>query len=430
MSETKSKFFRIINPTVLIAALGYFVDLFDITLFGAVRTSSLKSLGLTDPNQILEAGVRLYNWQMGGMLIGGVLWGILGDKKGRVSVLYGSILMYSLANIANAFVGSVWQYEVLRFLAGVGLAGELGAAVTLVSEVMSKEDRGYGTTVVATLGMLGSMSAAFAGKLLDWNYAYILGGVLGLSLLAARLRSFDSEMFEHLKQKKVKMGNVGLLLAPRRALRYLSSVAIGVPIYFITAIFLTLAPEITSELNIQGTVTAPDALIYGSVGLAVGDLVSGLVSQWMGSRKKAIALFLGLAMTLIYFYTHAHGATPQFIYFLCLGLGTCAGYWAVLVTTAAEQFGTDIRSTVATSVPNFVRGSGMLVATSFIYLKSHYTKIDSALIIAGVCFGLALLALLVLHETYGKNLDFIEADAENEVEKKLKASAGSLAPNH
>lgn len=404
------KFRRILTPTVLIAALGYFVDLFDITLFGVVRTASVKALGVTSVEEMIQVGVRLYNCQMGGMLIGGIFWGILGDKKGRHIVLYSSILMYSLANVLNAFVTSVEQYEILRFLAGVGLAGELGAAVTMVTESLDKELRGYATTLVATLGMLGSLCAALVGKYFAWNHAYMVGGGLGLLLLAARLKSFDSKMFNELKQKQVVRGDVRILFKPKKALRYLSCVVVGVPIYFITAILLTLAPEITSGLSLTGPVTAADALIYGSIGLALGDLVSGLISQWMKSRKKAIGLFLATAIVTMIVYSRSINATPQFIYFLCLVLGTAAGYWAVLVTTAAEQFGTEIRSTVATSVPNFVRGSGMIIASSFLWLKPHFSIIECVLIIGSIVFTLSFVALFFLKETYGKDLDFLESD--------------------
>ena len=408
MADSRLK--RILTPTVLIAALGYFVDMFDITLFGVVRGASVKAVGVLASDDLISVGVKLYNCQMGGMLIGGIFWGLIGDKKGRHIVLYSSILMYSLANILNAFVVNVEQYQILRFLAGVGLAGELGAAVTMVAESLGKEDRGYATTLVATLGMLGSLSAALIGKYFEWNHAYLVGGALGLVLLAARFKSFDSEMFKALQNKKIKRGNVLLLFHPSRALRYLSSVLVGVPIYFITAILLTLAPEVTADLKITGPITAADALIFGSIGLALGDLVSGLVSQWLKSRKKAIGLFLAIALGAMLVYTNANGASPEFIYFLCLILGTAAGYWAVLVTTAAEQFGTDIRSTVATSVPNFVRGSGMIIASCFLVLKHEFSIIQSVFIIGSVVFALAFLSLWFLKETYGRDLDFIEAN--------------------
>lgn len=401
---------RILTPTVLIAALGYFVDMFDITLFGVVRSASVKALGVVSPEELIHVGVRLYNFQMGGMLVGGIFWGILGDKKGRHIVLYSSIFMYSLANILNAFVLTIEQYEILRFMAGVGLAGELGAAVTMVTESLDKDDRGYATTLVATLGMTGSLCAALVGKYFVWTNAYLVGGALGFVLLAARLKSFDSKMFKALKESKVARGNINILFKPKRALRYLSSVVVGIPIYFITGILLSLAPEVTASLHTTTPITAADALIFGSIGLAVGDLVSGLISQWFKSRKKAIALFLVLAFITTVTYTQAVGASSEFIYFLCFVLGTCAGYWAVLVTTAAEQFGTNIRSTVATSVPNFVRGSGMVIASVFLVLKAHFAIMDSVLIIGTVVFILGFTALWILKETYGKDLDFIEED--------------------
>lgn len=411
MTTSESRFKRIMTPTVLIAALGYFVDMFDITLFGVVMLGSIMSLGITDMGEILGTGVKLYNFQMLGMLLGGIFWGILGDKKGRHVVLYSSIFMYSMANILNAFVTNVTQYEILRFLAGVGLAGELGAAVTMVAESLNKEDRGYATTLVATLGMIGSLCAALVGKYFAWNHAYLIGGILGIILLVARFKSFDSEMFKALQHKKVVRGNVKLFLQPKRALRYLSSVAVGIPIYFITAILLTMAPAVTSELNLPGgPISSADALIWGSIGLALGDLLSGLLSQWLKSRKKAIFIFMSVALATMIVYTRAYGASASFMHMLCLILGTCAGYWAVLVTTAAEQFGTDIRSTVATSVPNFVRGTGMVIASSFLWLKPHFTIMQCVLIIGAVVFIIGFTSLLILKETYGKDLDFLEAD--------------------
>lgn len=401
---------KFLNGTVVVAGLGYFVDMFDITLFGAVRTASLRALGVTDVAQSLEIGIRLFNCQMIGMLLGGLLWGVLGDKRGRVTVLYGSILLYSLANLANAFVTNIEAYMLLRFLAGIGLAGELGAAVTLVSEGMSKEDRGYGTTIVATLGMCGSVAAALAGKYLAWDHAYLLGGMLGLLLLASRVKLLDSGMFRSLKEKSVPLGSVAMLLKPKRFARYAACIAVGVPIYFITGVLLSLSPELTTDLHLTGVVTAPDALFYGSIGLALGDMASGLFSQRMRSRKRAIGLFLLVALALIQVYTTAHGFSPRTFYAICFGLGCCAGFWAVLVTTAAEQFGTNIRSTVATSVPNFVRGSAILTTLAFLSLKDHFTRIDSLRLLTLACFGLAFAGLWVLEETYGKNLDYVESD--------------------
>lgn len=400
---------EVFNRTVIVSALGYFVDMFDITLFGVVRVASLQGIGITDPAEILEKGVLLYNLQMIGMLIGGVIWGILGDKKGRLSVLYGSILMYSLANIANAFVTDVTTYGILRFIAGVGLAGELGAAITLVSETMSKEKRGYGTTVVATLGLCGAVCAALVGKYMTWQTAYLVGGGLGILLLISRIRVFESGMFDNLKHSSnARMGDVRLLLSGPRPWRYLACIMVGVPIYFITSILMTFAPEITAGLGIQGTVTAADALLYGAIGLALGDLGTGLLSQKLKSRKKAVAIALLAAAGLMSAYVTIDGMSIRTFYAICFGLGLCAGYWAVLVTMAAEQFGTNIRSTVATSVPNFVRGSAVLITLSFSSLKGPFGVVNAGVLVGATVFAMALVALYFLRETYGRDLDYLE----------------------
>jgi putative MFS transporter len=412
-SERHMKFFRdlfsVLNLTVLVAGLGYFVDLFDITLFGVVRVASLKDLGLTDQGEILDKGVLLYNCQMVGMMVGGLLWGILADKRGRLSVMFGSIILYSLANLANAFVWDVPSYAVCRFLGGVGLAGELGAAITLVAESLPTEKRGLGTTVVATLGMLGIIAAALVGRDLYWKHAYLTGGVMGLLLLVARFKVSESELFK--KKTDPSRVNPFLLLQGGRFLKYVCCILIGVPIYFTTGVLFTFSPELTAGLNVQGTVTAGNAILYGSIGLALGDMMAGVFSQWLKSRKRAVALNLLIGAGLMLAYVLSSGLTSTAIYVLCFLIGLPMGYWAVLVTLSAEQFGTNIRGTVATTVPNFVRGSAALATSGFAYLKGHMSVSTAALLVGSVCFGLALLALTRIEETFHRDLDY-EEDAK------------------
>jgi MFS family permease len=395
----------VLNFTVIVAGLGYFVDLFDITLFGVVRVASLKGLGITDPAAILDSGLIVYNAQMAGMMVGGILWGVLGDRRGRLSVLFGSILLYSLASIASAFVWDVTSYAVVRFLAGVGLAGELGAAITLVSESLPREKRGLGTTLVAALGMLGVVAAALIGQQLQWKTAYILGGVLGLALLVARLRIAESSLFAKVPRHAV---NPFLVFTGGRLRKYIACILIGVPIYFTTGILFIFAPELTAGLGVKGTVTAGNAILFGSIGLTVGDLLAGVLSQWLGSRKRAIALGLIAGYSLMLVYCFVTGLSSSTIYLLSLLIGTAVGYWAVLVTMSAEQFGTNIRATVATTVPNFVRGSAVFAATLFAYLKNDFAVPRAAFIVGTICFGLALLALTQVDETFTRDLDYEE----------------------
>ncbi|MFP2924185.1 MFS transporter [Pyxidicoccus sp. 3LG] len=398
----------VLNLTVLVAGLGYFVDLFDITLFGVVRVASLKDLGITDPAEILQKGLLIYNAQMIGMMVGGLLWGVLADKRGRLSVMFGSILLYSFANLANAFVWDVTGYAICRFLGGVGLAGELGAAITLVAESLPKEKRGLGTTIVATLGMLGIVAAAFVGQHLTWKVAYITGGVMGIALLFARFKVSESELFS--KKTDPSRANPFLVLQGGRFLKYICCILIGVPIYFTTGILFTFAPELTAGLGVKGTVTAGNAILYGSIGLTLGDLLAGVFSQWLKSRKRAVGLNLVAGFGLMLFYTLVPGLTSTSVYVLSFFMGITVGYWAVLVTMAAEQFGTNIRGTVATTVPNFVRGSAALAASGFAYLKGPQgmTVGNAALLVGCLCFGFALLALLRLEETFHRDLDYEE----------------------
>jgi putative MFS transporter len=393
---------------VWVAGLGYFVDMFDLTLFGVVRVQSLVAMGYEAGSpELLAAGVKLYNLQMIGMMVGGLFWGILGDKKGRLSVLFGSILIYSLGNLANAFVSTFELYAVCRFLTGLGLAGELGAAVTLVAEQLPKEKRGLGTTFVATLGLSGAVAASLFGMYLDWRAAYILGGCMGLALLFTRFKMSDSSIFHKAETSGIKRGNISLLFKPSRLKIYVACILIGAPIYLATGILMTFSPELTQGLGIEGVI-APLALLYGTIGLTIGDMASGLLSQFLRARKLALYIcLLGAAVfTSVYLFTPGLGA--QGVYWICFGIGIFLGYWAVLVTVAAEQFGTNIRATVATSVPNFVRGTAVIATTAFLALKGSMGAQQAAVTVAVTIFLLAFASVSLLKETFGQDLDFVE----------------------
>lgn len=401
---------RILNANVLVAALGYFVDIYDLLLFGIVRVASLRSLGVAE-DQLLDKGVFLINAQMIGMLIGGVLWGVLGDKRGRLSVLFGSIFLYSIANIANGFATSIEMYGVLRFVAGVGLAGELGAAITLVSETMSKEHRGYGTTVVASVGILGAVVAALVGDAFSWQISYIIGGVMGLLLLVLRVSMYESGMFHAVKESEVKKGDIRMLFRPwSRFARYARCILIGIPIWFVIGILITFSPELGKELGVTGVISAGKAIMFCYIGLAAGDLLSGFLSQILRTRRKVVGAFIGLTLLLTLAYIFAgRGVSPSEFYGLCVLLGIASGYWAVFVTIAAEQFGTNLRATATTSVPNFVRAAVVPLTLSFRALSPSQGLLHSALIVGCVSIAIAIVALWYMQETYGKDLEFTES---------------------
>jgi len=393
--------------SVLVAALGYFVDIYDLLLFSIVRVTSLKSLGVPE-DQLLSEGVRLLNMQMIGMLVGGVLWGILGDKKGRLSVLFGSIFMYSVANILNGFVQNVDQYALLRFIAGIGLAGELGAGITLVSEIMSKEARGYGTTIVASVGILGAVVAAFVGKIFDWRISYFIGGGLGLLLLLLRIGIYESGMFAEMKEQNVEKGNFFMLFYKKeRFFRYLNCILIGLPIWFVIGILITFSPEFGKAFGMPELPVAGEAVKYTYIGLSLGDLASGFLSQRLRSRKKVIYLFLFFTFCTILSYFYFTGSLTVF-YTICGLLGFSTGYWAVFITTASENFGTNIRATVTTSVPNFIRGSVVPLTLTFQALREIYGINGSAIAIGIFTIAVALFSLSRIDETYGKNLNYLE----------------------
>jgi MFS transporter, putative metabolite:H+ symporter len=397
------------NFTVLVASLGYFVDMYDLVLYGIVRIPSLKDLGISG-DELVSKGMLLLNMQMTGMLIGGIIWGILGDKKGRLSVLFGSIALYSVANIANAFVTTVPWYAAARFFAGVGLAGELGAAITLVSEIMKKESRGYGTTIVASVGILGSVTAGLVGDYFTWKWAYIFGGLLGLVLLGLRAKMLESGMFASVQSdKSIKKGNfLGLFTNRTRFLKYLRCILIGLPMWFVVGILIILSPEFAVKLGVQGSVSAGRSIMYCYAGLVLGDLLSGFSSQFFRSRKRIVLVFLLMVSALVIVYLNSYNLPLNMFYALCFVMGISIGYWAVFVTIASEQFGTNLRATVTTTVPNFVRGGVVVITLSFEALKGTFGLEGAALIVGFVTVVLALVSLYFMEETYDKDLDYLE----------------------
>jgi len=398
----------VLTAGVVVAALGYFVDIYDLLLFSIVRKASLESIGYSG-EQLEKYGLMLINIQMVGMLIGGVLWGVLADKKGRLSVLFGSIILYSVANILNGFVYDIPSYAILRFIAGIGLAGELGAGITLVSESLSKEKRGYGTMIVATIGVSGAVFAGIISRYLDWRTCYFIGGVLGLALLILRISVYESGMFKKTLEQNVVRGNFFQLFNNREIfLKYLNCILIGFPTWFTIGILVTFSPEFASLLHINGTIKGGDAIMYTYAGITIGDFLCGLLSQLLKSRRKAILVFLFITSIGFVLYFTASGTTAAYFYTIMFIMGVGTGFWAVIVTNAAEQFGTNIRGTVATTVPNFIRGSLPIMSIGYALLQFQFTKLNSAAILAAAIILISLWALWKSDETYGRDLDFVE----------------------
>lgn len=399
----------VFSLTVVVAALGYFVDIYDIVLFNVVRRPSCSELGIAP-----ERALSLLDWQMAGMLLGGFFWGILGDRIGRRAVLFGSILVYSLANLANAAVGLVpgdayVQYAALRLIAGFGLAGELGAAITLVAETTSARQRGYATTLVAAIGIAGAAAAVAVAKLFDWRTAYVVGGLLGLALLLLRLRVMESGMFDHAVASHARRGSLGLLLSDRGRLgRLLLSTAIGLPIWFMVGMVAFRSDKLGAALGTTAPVDPAFATLACYLGLIAGDLGAGFASQWLQSRRLAVAAFLVATIAVCVFMLTRNAPSPTMLYACGTALGVACGYWAVFVTISAEQFGTNLRSTVAGIVPNLVRGAVPLWSLLVAWAAGQWGVITGTLAIGGSVVALALLAVWLMRETYAVELDYVE----------------------
>ncbi|MBP8725156.1 MAG: MFS transporter [Saprospiraceae bacterium] len=400
---------KILTIPVLVAALGYFVDIYDLQLFNIVGRESLEKGLKLSPDQTARYDYLLFLWQMGGMLLGGVVFGVLGDKLGRKSVLFSSILIYSLANIANAFVTDITTYKVVRLIAGFGLSGELGAAITLVSEVIERERRGWGTMIIVSAGVLGAVAANLIARLTEWQISYIIGGVLGLVLLGFRVGTFESGMFTSLQKTAVQKGNFFMLFKGKAIFKkYLASILVGLPVWFVIGILIKFSDKYGVLLGIQERVSVADSIMYAYIGLSVGDLLSGWLSQVWRSRRKVIFSYLIFTGLLTFVYLYAKGIGLTAFYSLTFLLGLAAGFWALFVSMAAEQFGTNIRATVTTTVPNFVRGAVIPITLSFNYLLGYLGIEGATWIVGGGCILLSGLSTWSLSETFARDLDYYE----------------------
>ncbi len=397
---------------VIVAALGYFVDIYDLLLFGIVRIPSLNSLGLSE-SEVSSIGASILNWQMTGMLLGGILWGVFGDKKGRLSVLFGSIITYSLANIACGFVQDPTTYKIIRFVAGVGLAGELGAGITLVSESIPKHLRALGTSIVAFVGLLGAVVGYLTVEMFDWRTAYFVGGGMGFALLFLRMGVFETPFFKSIKaDHKISKGNFFALFAKKdRFIRYLKCIGMGIPSWFVIGVLCSFSNEIGKALGITEPIKPGLSIMWCYIGLSIGDLANGVISHYLQSRKKAVLYFLLFQIVIVLFYLSGtfHSASGMYLLNGLMGLG--GGYWAMFVTIGAEQFGTNLRATAATTIPNMVRGTTVIDTVLYQTFKGI---LGSATLAAGLggllVYVIAIYSITTISETHNKDLDYLELD--------------------
>jgi MFS transporter, putative metabolite:H+ symporter len=399
---------RLFQPAVVVSALGFFVDVYDLLLFGILRKPSLEAFGLS-PEQVVSEGEFIISMQMIGLLLGGILWGILGDKKGRLSVLFGSILLYSLATIANGLVTDTNQYALLRFIAGIGLAGELGAGITLVSELLPKEKRGVAASMIAGFGIFGAVTAFFLSQVFDWRTCYYIGGAMGLVLLVLRISVHESRLYKELQERPVQRGNFLLFFNNRQRFgRYLRCILIGIPAWYIIGVLVTFSDQFAREMGIEG-IDPGRTIMYQYLAIAFGDLSVGLLSQYLQSRKKALFVFYGITILFTTLYFLQQGGSASTFYLICAGLGYGTGFSVVYITMSAEQFGTNLRASAAISIPNMVRGALPLILLLFKGLR----ELTGSYLTGGWLTGALLMAIAIwaawrTPETYGRDLGFVE----------------------
>jgi MFS family permease len=412
----EKKTFGILSLPVIVAALGYFVDIYDLLLFGIIRKPSLESfIPKLSKEEVTLMGEMILKWQMWGLLIGGIIAGIIADKKGRLSVLFGSIILYSLANIANGFVSTVDQYKWVRFIAGIGLAGELGVGITLVSEIISKEKRGIATSMVAGIGLTGAVVAFIMKENFHWRTCYFIGGGLGLLLLFLRVSVLESSMFYHVKKIDIQRGNFFMLFNNAdRFKRYLLGILIGLPTWFVIGVLVTFSSEFGEKFGIKEKIDPGKAIMFAYAAISIGDILIGFVSQWFKSRKKALFLFYGITILfmLLFFATQWNGSASK-MYWICAGLGFGTGFWAIFVTMGAEQFGTNLRATAATTIPNMVRGMlAIFILPLFQWLRNidGVGYVNGGILAAIIIMIITIIAAVLTKETFNKDLNFLETN--------------------
>ena len=415
--DAMNKQYAVFSIPVIVAALGYFVDIYDLLLFTIVREPSLQSIGvdLGNAREVIGASTRIINWQMVGLLIGGIVWGIMGDKKGRLSVLFGSIILYSVANFITGFVQTVDQYAYARFVAGIGLAGELGAGITLVTELLPKNKRGIGTSLVAGIGLFGAVFAYFTYKFTnDWRLCYKIGGGMGILLLFLRVSVAESGMFHETRQQNVSRGNILMFFNnSRRFRKYILAILIGLPTWFVIGVLVNLSNRFATAFYGENNIESGRAIMYAYAAIAIGDILIGFVSQYFRSRKKALYLFYFFAIVSGIFFFSGAIQNDTTMYIACAALGFSTGFWAIFVTMGAEQFGTNLRATAATTIPNMVRGSLPLINLLFVTLFQNnlgWTLVKSAVITGILVMLITLIAAYFTEETFHKHLNYTEPE--------------------
>lgn len=399
----------VLSITVIVAALGYFVDIYDLLLFSIVKKTSMLAVGSTATTMLADSS-KVLNWQMVGLLIGGIIWGILGDKRGRLSVLFGSIILYSVANFFTAFVHTVDQYATCRFFAGLGLAGELGAGITLVTELLPKDKRGIGTSMVAGIGLAGAVVAYFTFQFTeDWRLCYKIGGGLGIVLLLLRISVAESSMFKDVKTQNVSRGNFFMFFTSgRRFVKYLVAILIGLPTWYVVGIIVNQSDKFGEQLYGSKTIDSGRSIMFAYAAIAIGDIAVGFICQWLKSRKKGLMLYYILSVAFLVLFFSSFNNSDSRMYWICAGLGFSTGFWAIFITMGAEQFGTNLRATAATTIPNMVRGSLPLISIMFLNFTKSQGLIKSGIITGVIVMAVTLVAFYFTEETYHKELNYVE----------------------
>ena len=392
--------------TVLVVALGYFIDAYDLLIFSAVRKVSLMDLGVAETDT-LNIGISLLNFQLIGLMIGGVLWGILADKFGRKTILFSSILIYSISNIANSYISSVDMYYWLRFIAGIGLAGELGVGISLITENIAKERRTVSTTVVSFFGMLGAATGGWLGSVFHWQTCFLIGGFAGFLLLLLRLNVEESHMYLGIKDSKVKKGNILLILKnPKSLITYFFCTLAGSSSFLFIGMFIQSTPEFGKIFNIS--VTAGVALVWYYVGASISEVIAGILSKLLKERKAPIYIFYAISLLAIVIFCVHTPSSPRIYYIHCSLLGFGLGWWSMLITLSAELFGVNTRATAATSIPTFARAWNIPFTSVF---KNNIPKLgilNSAFAVGVIVIALAIISATTIKETFENEANFIE----------------------
>jgi MFS transporter, putative metabolite:H+ symporter len=388
--------------SLFLIGCGYFIDIFDLVLFSTLRISSFEELKITDPTYWT---VVFFNLQMTGILVGGIFWGKMADIKGRSWSFMGTILVFSIANIINGLTSSLTVYGICRFIAGFGLAGEMGSGIALICEKVPDEKRSLYLGFVSSLGCIGAVLSGWLGDIVYWRYLFIGSGFAGILLTLLRKNLLEPDLFRKTATLNIPRGQWKTLFqSPPDLIRFILLIFLGIPMWYIIGILWSFSTEMTSTIGLN-IFTSGQAILWGYVGVWMGDMLMPFVSQFLKSRIFTIQICLIMMLLgVIYLFQFQPHSLLSF-QLTHIFLGFTIGYWAVYATLCGESFGTNIRALTSTSLPSLIRFSSIPMMIIYQYGRDE-NELNIALGMGLTVLCISMITTYFIKDTFQKDIDF------------------------